>query len=124
MPGTRIPGDERVPDLLPARMIAEFAYCPRLFHLEWVQTEWADSVDTVEGRSGHRRVDTESGDLAPPEDLIESTDQEGVESRVTALMLSAPTTGAITKLDLLEIRNGLAVPIDYKKGAKPDAPQG
>lgn len=28
---------EVVPDLLPARMLNEYAYCPRLFHLEWVQ---------------------------------------------------------------------------------------
>ena len=116
--------DERVPDLLPARMIAEYAYCPRLFHLEWVQTEWADSVDTIEGRSGHRRVDVETGSLAPPDELLEATDREGVESRVTSLMLSAPKLGAITRLDLLEVRHGVAVPIDYKKGPKPDIPEG
>jgi len=41
-------GDE-VP-LLPARMLNEFVYCPRLAYLEWVQAEWADSADTAEGR--------------------------------------------------------------------------
>ena len=25
------------PDLLPARMVNEFAYCPRLAYMEWVQ---------------------------------------------------------------------------------------
>jgi hypothetical protein len=24
-------------DLLPARMVNEFVYCPRLFYLEWVE---------------------------------------------------------------------------------------
>jgi hypothetical protein len=37
--------------LLPVRMLNEFAYCPRLAYLEWVQSEFADSADTVEGRS-------------------------------------------------------------------------
>lgn len=36
--------------LLPARMVNEYQYCPRLAYLEWVQGEWAESSDTVEGR--------------------------------------------------------------------------
>lgn len=35
--------------LLPARMINEYQYCPRLAYLEWVQGEWSDSADTVDG---------------------------------------------------------------------------
>src|SRR5262249_31606926 len=38
-------------------MLNEFAYCPRLGYLEWVQGEFADSADTVEGRFHHRRGD-------------------------------------------------------------------
>jgi len=38
-------------------MLNEFAYCPRLCYLEWVQGEFADSADTVEGRYQHRAVD-------------------------------------------------------------------
>ena len=36
--------------LLPARMVNEYQYCPRLAYLEWVQGEWAESADTVEGQ--------------------------------------------------------------------------
>jgi hypothetical protein len=32
--------------LLPVRMLNEFAYCPRLGYLMWVQGEFADSADT------------------------------------------------------------------------------
>ncbi len=46
-----------MPDLVPARMLNEFAYCPRLAYLEWVQGEFADNLETLEGRFGHRRVD-------------------------------------------------------------------
>jgi hypothetical protein len=56
--------DERqemdVPDLIPARMLNEFCYCPRLAYLEWVQGEFADNLETREGRFGHRRVDKAS----------------------------------------------------------------
>lgn len=45
------------PDLLPVRMLKEFAYCPRLFHFMHVEGRWADNVYTVEGQVVHRRVD-------------------------------------------------------------------
>ena len=57
-----------VPELIPARMLNEFAYCPRLAYLEWVQGEFADNLDTLEGRFGHRRVDEPSrADVPEPE---------------------------------------------------------
>ncbi|NLX20508.1 MAG: Dna2/Cas4 domain-containing protein, partial [Phycisphaerae bacterium] len=49
-------GGHDVP-LLPVRMLNEYAYCPRLFHLMHVEGRWADNVYTVEGRAVHRRVD-------------------------------------------------------------------
>src|SRR6202167_5294536 len=45
------------PDLLPLRMLNEYAYCPRLFHFMFVEGRWADNQFTVEGRHVHRRVD-------------------------------------------------------------------
>lgn len=45
------------PDLLPVRMLNEFAFCTRLFHLMHVEGRWADNAYTVEGRNVHRRVD-------------------------------------------------------------------
>ena len=56
------------PDLIPARMLNEFAYCPRLAYLEWVQGEFEDSADTVEGRFHHRRVDDAEPKGAPSPD--------------------------------------------------------
>jgi CRISPR-associated protein Cas1 len=44
-------------------MLNEHAFCPRLAYLEWVQGDFADSVDTVDGRYQHRRVDRERGAL-------------------------------------------------------------
>jgi CRISPR-associated protein Cas1 len=39
-------------------------------------------------------------------------------------MLSAPSEGLIAKLDLLDLENSVAVPIDYKRGRVPDVPGG
>ncbi|MDA8263102.1 MAG: CRISPR-associated endonuclease Cas1 [Actinomycetota bacterium] len=104
--------DAAPPRLVPARMLNEFAYCPRLFHLEWVQGEFAHSEDTLEGALTHRRVDEERGSLPPPEELAP-------EDRIAArsVLLSSPDLGMIARLDLLEGANGTVRPVDYKKGA-------
>ena len=47
-----------LPDYLPARMINEFVYCPRLFHYEQVQGVFVESADTIEGSIQHRRVES------------------------------------------------------------------
>ena len=54
----------RLPDLVPVRMLNEYTYCPRLAYLEWVQQEWADNRETMEGKEVHRRVDRAEGPRA------------------------------------------------------------
>lgn len=106
-----------VPDLVPARMVNEFTYCPRLFFLEWVQSRFADNLDTVQGRYTHRVVDKEGGRAPLPE--------EGEELKVArSLMLSSTRLGLLAKADLVEGGpDGEAVPVDYKKGTPPDNPE-
>ena len=105
--------------LLPARMVNEFQYCPRLAYLEWVQGEWADSGDTVEGRYQHRRVDRAKGDL-PPADAVES--EERIHAR--SITLSSNRLGLIAKLDLIEGDGPHVTPVDYKRGKRPHVPRG
>jgi CRISPR/Cas system-associated exonuclease Cas4 (RecB family) len=82
--------------LVPARMLNELIYCPRLFHLEWVQGEFVDNHFTVEGQSVHRRVDRkESGGL--PVELPERP----FESR--SVTLSSTVLGITGKIDLVEV---------------------
>ncbi len=57
-------GDED-PDYLPSRMVNEYVYCPRLFYLMHIEKQFADSIDTVDGRIIHRRVDSGNGGLPP-----------------------------------------------------------
>jgi len=41
-------------DPIPARLVNEYAYCPRLFHLMYVAKRWDDNPYTAEGRSVRR----------------------------------------------------------------------
>lgn len=49
--------DEPDPPLIPVRMLNEFAYCPRLFYIEFVDGLFEDSADTASGTVEHARVD-------------------------------------------------------------------
>jgi CRISPR-associated endonuclease Cas1/CRISPR-associated protein Cas4 len=100
--------------LLPARMVNEYVYCPRLAYLEWVQGEWAESADTVEGAHAHRRVNRSGGRLPAAAEL-------GAEDRIHArsITLSSNRLGLIAKLDLIESEEGRVVPVDYKRGKRP-----
>ena len=118
------------PELVPARMLNEFAYCPRLAYLEWVQGEFEDSVDTVEGRFQHRRVDRPSGTLPivrSDGDAADLSDEDGDEHETIharSVMLSDNALGAVARIDLIEGRGNVVTPVDYKHGKAPDVPEG
>ncbi len=114
--------DIAMPDYVPARMVNEFVYCPRLSFLEWVQGEWDDNLDTIQGKWVHRRVDNEPATEVPaPDD--KSEDSEDIRPLTArSVMLSSDRIGVIAKLDLLEAEGRLATPVDYKRGAVPDNP--
>jgi len=105
--------DGGVPELPPARMLNEYAYCPRLFYLEWVQARFAHNADTTEGSVVHRRVDQPAGDLTPNE-----------EFQARSVSLSSQFLGLIAKLDVVQGTDGYVRPIDYKKGKAPDIAEG
>jgi len=98
-------------ELVPARMVNEFVYCPRLFYIEWVQGEFRHSVDTVEGAAVHRRVDRGSGAFEVAEAV-----QPDEEWQARSVLLSAPRLGLIARVDIVEGRGGKVRPVDYKKG--------
>ena len=106
-----------VPDLIPARMLNEFAYCPRLCYIEWIQGEFVDSADTVDGRFQHRRVDLNLGIMPGGEEKPEAFHARSVS-------LAGPKVGVACKIDLLEGEGSRATPVDYKRGAAPKVPEG
>lgn len=106
-------------ELIPARMLNEVTYCPRLFALEWLHGEWADSAETVDGRRVHRRVDQESQASLP--DPQEDPERPVVRRSV---LLGDPDLGVIARIDLVEAEGEFAVPVDFKRGSVPDVPEG
>jgi CRISPR-associated protein Cas4 len=109
---------------VPARMVNEFVYCPRLAYLMWTQGEWTETGDTAEGKRVHGRVDRPSAPLPAPEAL--ASDGESAADKIVSrsLTLSSQTLGVIAKLDFVEAEDGIVTPIDYKRGRRPHVAQG
>lgn len=120
-------------ELLTARMVNEFVYCPRLFYYEFVEGIFVSSADTLRGSSQHRRVDSGSGAL-PGAQSAESnqeatTSLPASDSEKTAdtihsrsVQLGSDRLGVTAKLDLVEVQSdgdgkaGVASPVEYKSG--------
>lgn len=111
------PADRDMP-LIPARMVNEWVYCPRLAYLEWVEGEWAESGDTAEGKRIHTRVDEGGGRLPEPDDPGEKMRQ------ARSVTLSSERLGVIAKMDVVETGGGCAMPVDFKKGKRPHVAAG
>jgi len=125
--------EETTDSLLPVRMLNEYAYCPRLFHLMHVEGRWADNVYTVEGRHVHRRIDALDHLLpdaispdAPPSVTAASTDSAAVKTGdepptiSRSVPLSSEELGLSAKLDLVATDGDEAVPVETKRGRVPN----
>lgn len=116
--------------LLPVRMLNEFAYCPRLAYLEWVQSEFADSADTVEGRFHHRRVDESpkrqsgTGTGKSGSDFSDAERDEDAVIHQRSVWLSSDGLGITAKIDLVEGVGTCVAPVDYKRGKRPHVEKG
>jgi CRISPR-associated protein Cas1 len=108
------PAQEEPSEPIPARMLNEVVYCPRLFYLEHVAREWDDNADTVQGKRVHRRVDRKEDPLPeegalPPEPL-----------HARSVTVASEAAGIVARTDLIEAEGGKVVPVDYKRGHAPD----
>jgi CRISPR-associated protein Cas1 len=101
--------------LWPARNVAEYAYCPRLFYFMQVEGIFIPSADTEEGRFVHRRVDKPSA--APDADAAEGDSDVPERPRsIRSLALTSEAYGLTATLDIAEIAGRNAVPVEYRKG--------
>jgi CRISPR-associated protein Cas1 len=93
-------------------MVNEFVYCPRLFHLEWVQGQFASSDDVEEGLYVHRVVDRPGGSISEPDVDTAIPGQVARSVWVTSTRLRVTA-----KIDIVETGSeGRVTPVDYKKG--------
>jgi len=126
-------------DLLPVRMLNEYAYCPRLFHLMHVEGRWADNVFTVDGRNVHRRADqldhvlpnaeapaadTQTGEPTPdgqtPPAPAAPAPGDEPPTVTRSVVLGSQALGLTGKLDLVSTADNEAVPVETKRGRVPD----
>jgi CRISP-associated protein Cas1 len=105
-----VPREPAVPEYIPARMLNEFVYCPRLFFYEWVDGIFEQSADTLEGKAQHKRVDESASPLPDPQELADET----IRSR--SVTMSSDRYGVIARMDLVEAEGGTVTPVDYKHG--------
>jgi CRISP-associated protein Cas1 len=93
---------------MPVRRLQNFAYCKRLFYLQWVENLFQENADTAEGDHVHRNVDR------PTAWKSDVDDRPGAVWR--SLALESETLGLRGVIDLVECgEEGLTV-VDYKKG--------
>lgn len=131
-------GPRAFDEALPVRMLNEFTYCPRLFHLMHVEGRWADNHFTADGKAVHRRVDQLDHVLAAPgaeasDDAAAGRDQDaagdgdaGGDAPPTiarSVQLASDSLGLTAKLDLVSTAGDEAVPVETKRGRVPDNPQ-
>jgi len=111
-PATERSAGSAPPDYLPARMLNEFAYCPRLFYYEWVEGVFAHNKYTVEGALRHQKLERKEDALPAAESVA---DDQKIHSR--SVTLSSEEHRLIAKLDLIEGEGEAAIPVDYKRGS-------
>lgn len=111
-------GSVELPPHLPARMVSEFVYCPRLFFYEWVEGLFLHNSDTVEGALRHQKLERKADTLPSPEEVV----GERIHSR--SVRLASDRHGLVATIDLVEGEGGRLVPVDYKKGRPRDGDDG
>lgn len=120
-----------ISDPLPVRMINEFVYCRRLFHLMQVEGLWEDNHFTKDGQWTHRRIDAVvdavmDGPAAArqPKEGEDSSPEGDPEPEIKrSITLSSERLGIIAKLDLVATDGDEAVPVETKRGRTPSNPE-
>ncbi|MBF0160267.1 MAG: Dna2/Cas4 domain-containing protein [Magnetococcales bacterium] len=100
--------------LWPARNVAEYAYCPRLFYHMQVEGIFVPSSDTEQGAAVHQRVDKPSALSGKDETASVDPDRPKI---VRSLVLTDASLGLTATLDLAELTGDKAVPVEYRKGS-------
>jgi len=94
---------------MPVRRLHNFAYCQRLFYLQWVEDLWVEDSNTAAGSHLHRNTDKPShwkDDL----DLAE-------RASLRSLSLESDTLGLRGVIDLIEDTGAGREILDYKRGS-------
>jgi CRISPR-associated protein Cas1 len=103
-------------DLIPLRALNQVTYCQRLYYLEYVEALLPINEHIEDGLFHHRRVDD-------PE-LQQRSRRQGDVLHTRSVQLSSSRLGLTGKLDLVEEKDGVVCPIEYKRGPGPSGDAG
>lgn len=92
-------------EMIPISSLNALVYCPRKFYYQFVQGEEMSNEYTLEGTLAHRQVD-QPGTRTTAEGIIQ----------ITRLYLASETLHLTGFADVVEERDGVLVPIEYKHG--------
>mgnify|MGYP000719462869 CR=1 FL=1 len=113
----------------PLRGLNEYVYCPRLFHLMYVQELFEENVDTITGRIAHRKRLSRSKAVRSAgkrEGTLEEGNEETPwpEGMVNEMTLYSEILGIHGKFDVILDEGTEQIPVEVKKGEAPsgDAP--
>ncbi len=98
-------------DLIPIRALNQVSYCQRLYYLEYVESVMPINEHVEDGIFQHRRVDDPA--------LQHRSRKEGDALHTRSVQISSERLGITGKLDLVEEKNGLVYPVEYKRGSGP-----
>jgi len=101
-------------------MVAQYAYCPRRFHLMYVEGLWQGNQYTDDGKFRHGRIDDS-------EDLLPVAGGDNPPAIVRSVMLTDDALRISAKLDIAELHERAdgteAVPVEKKRAKVPDNPE-
>jgi len=118
-------------DALTLDMVGQYTYCPRRFHLMYVEGRWDDNAYTIEGRHIHRRVDRVDQFL-PEADAEKKAADDAARAASTgdeppvvtrSVPLASAALGLSAKLDLVSSDGEEAAPVETKRGRVPENEQ-
>ncbi len=123
-------------DAITLDMVGQYTFCPRRFHLMYVEGRWDDNAFTVEGRHVHRRVDQLDHLLPELEGVgladapsskkakkgLDTEEEEDPDKPVVSrsVPLASEELKLSAKLDLVATDGDEAVPVETKRGKVPD----
>src|SRR4051812_39039128 len=102
--------------LIPVRALNQVTYCPRLYYLEYVESVMPTNEYVEDGIFQHRRVNDPQ--------LANRTRKDGDVLHTRSVSLSSERLGISGKLDLMEERGGVPLPVEYKRSEAPTGPEG
>jgi CRISPR-associated exonuclease Cas4 len=105
MPGEHMPSwsDD---DLVLISALEHWSYCPRQCALIHVEQVWDENVYTLRGRIAHEKADVPDA---------ETCDDVRIER---AVPLWSDRLGLVGKADVVEFRDGVPFPVEYKHGPR------